>query len=111
MSRYEGTTRASSAARTCRAPASAAVCTTTARTPRRGRVRMIRTAISPRFAIRTDSNIPPSHPEDAVADGLQRCVRGGRQGQGQDPAGVQRVDDAVVPEPGGGVVGVALRLV
>src|SRR4051812_7883896 len=88
-------------------------------------VRMTRTAISPRLATRTVSNTPltplsgqpwrpqrpPSHAEDAVADVLERRVGAGGQGQTQHGAGVGGVDDAVVPEPGGGVVGVSLVLV
>src|ERR1700741_4012704 len=69
-----------------------------------------RTAISPRLAIRTVWNMR-SHPEDAVADGFERRVAGGGQGEPEHRAGVGRVDHAVVPEPRGGVVRVALVLV
>src|SRR5690606_21587894 len=97
-------------------------------------VRMIRTAISPRLATSTAGGSPVrqagacprgpvvvivnlssdtvgSHPEDAVAHGLQRCAAGGRQAQAEHGAGVRGVDHAVVPQPGGGVVGFALLLV
>jgi hypothetical protein len=47
---------ASSAARTCRAAASASLYTATLPMPRRRSVRITRTAISPRFAIRTLPN-------------------------------------------------------
>src|SRR5258708_26998544 len=79
-SRYEGISTAESAHRTCSAPASRSVYTATDRMPSAESVRMIRTAISPRLAIRTAENIG-SHPEDAVADRLQRCVGGGGQRQ------------------------------
>src|SRR4051812_9502629 len=98
-------------------------------------VRITRTAISPRLATRTVSNIyatvptalvvpkarpqaaafgtesANSHAEDAITDLLQWGVRTGGQGEAQHGAGLRGVDDAVVPEPGGGVVGVPLRLV
>src|SRR3954471_9923327 len=108
--------------------------------PRARRVRITRTAISPPFATSTGENIsaPPrtpderrsrslgmsdsavrsstadptrSHPEDAEGRVAQRGVRGDRQRQAQDRAGVGGVDHAVVPDPGGGVVRVALGLV
>src|ERR1041384_4945557 len=85
-------------------------------------VRMTRTAISPRLAIKMLSNTEDllaesridtahSHPEDAVADRLQRGVGGGGQGQAEHLAGVGGVDHAVVPEACGRVVRVALVLV
>src|SRR4051794_37847787 len=74
-------------------------------------VRITRTAISPRLATRTVSNIRHSHPEDAVAELAQRRVGARRQGQPEHGAGRGGVDHAVVPEPGGGVVGMALVLV
>src|SRR3712207_9595032 len=52
-----------------------------------------------------------SHPEDAVAELAQRRVGTRREGQPEHGAGLGGVDDAVVPQPGGGVVGVALGLV
>src|SRR4051812_33291339 len=91
-------------------------------------VRITRTAISPRLATSTVSNtisallgafarksswVPSSrsHPEDAVAELAQRRVGARRQGQPQHGAGLRGVDHAVVPQAGGGVVGVALVLV
>src|SRR5690242_16032068 len=96
-------------------------------------VRMTRTAISPRLATRTVSNTVtapnrgyarkttrtyvrkspwrPSHPEDAVADVVEGGAGAGGQRETEHAAGVGGVDHAVVPEPGGGVVGVALLLV
>src|SRR5580704_18545015 len=83
--------------------------------PSRSRVAMIRTAISPRLATRTLLKLFPgtgtSHPEDAVAGRLERGVGGHGQREPEDPAGVGRVDDPVVPQPGGRVVRVALVLV
>src|SRR3954470_17700940 len=126
---------ATSASRVCSAPASASLCTATERMPISRSVRITRTAISPRLATRTVSNtyttapaglsvqkVPPtsgtfctespcSHAEDAIANFLQRGVRASRQGQAEHGAGLGGVDDAVVPEAGGGVVGVALGLV
>src|SRR5258708_35813642 len=99
-SRYEGISTAESAHRTCSAPASRSVYTATDRMPSAESVRMIRTAISPRLAIRTAENIG-SHPEDAVADRLQRCVVGGGQGQAEDAAGVRRAEGPALPDPGG----------
>src|SRR5882724_13232859 len=78
---------------------------------KRRSVRMTRTAISPRFAIRTLLNTRASHPEDAVASGVERGVCRHGQGQAEHPAGVGGVDDPVVPEPRCRVVRVALRLV
>src|SRR3954449_13129299 len=76
------------------------------------KVRITRTAISPRLATSTVSNMSwPLHPEDAVADVFHGGVCAGGQRQAEDGAGLGGVDHAVVPEPGGGVVRVALRLV
>src|SRR4051794_30427273 len=85
-------------------------------------VRITRTAISPRLATSTVSNIrsspgtygagsPESHPEDSVAELAQRRVGTRRQGQPERGAGLRGVDHAVVPQAGGGVVRVALVLV
>src|SRR5690348_13823555 len=52
-----------------------------------------------------------SHPEDAEARRLDRCIQGGGEGEAEDAARVYRVDDAVVPETRGGVVGMALGFV
>src|SRR3954466_4449941 len=75
------------------------------------RVRITRTAISPRLATRTVSNIRSSHPEDAVAELAQRRVGARGEGETEHGAGLRGVDHAVVPEAGGGVVRVALVLV
>src|SRR5579863_2607158 len=83
--------------------------------PSRSRVAMIRTAISPRLAIRTLLKVFPgtgtSHPEDTVAGRLERGAGGHRQREAEDAAGAGRVDDPVVPQPGSRVVRVALVLV
>src|SRR3954467_863928 len=71
-------------------------------------------AISPRLATRRQSKrgFTRSHPKDAVAGRRERrAVRGRRQAQTEHPAGVDRIDDAVVPEPSGRVVRRALLLV
>src|SRR3954454_5161942 len=76
------------------------------------KVRITRTAISPRLATSTVSNMSwPLHPEDAVADVFHGGVGAGGERQAEDGAGLCGIDHAVVPEPGGGVVRVALRLV
>src|SRR4051795_10374020 len=85
-------------------------------------VRITRTAISPRLATSTVSNIrsspgtsgaesPESHPEDAVSELAQRRVGARREGEPQHGAGLRGIDHAVVPEAGGGVVRVSLVLV
>src|SRR4051795_9833011 len=85
-------------------------------------VRITRTAISPRLATSTVSNIrsspgtfgaesPESHPEDAVAELTQRRVGARREGEPEHGAGLRGIDHAVVPEAGGGVVRMALVLV
>src|SRR5262245_58423979 len=78
-------------------------------------VRMIRQAISPRLAIsslwkrRADDT---SHPENAEAGGLgRRRVHPSRERKPQYGAGVGRVDDTVVPDARGRVVGVPLLFV
>src|SRR5579871_1540563 len=105
---------ASSAATTCAAFRSASEYTATVRIPMARAVRMTRSAISPRLAIRilaisviAGAFIPVvsiavafmavSHPEDAVAGARRGRVRGGGEGQPQNPAGVHGIDDAVVP--------------
>src|SRR4051794_41985945 len=75
------------------------------------RVRFTRTAISPRLATRTVSNIRSSHPEDAVAELAQRRVGARGEGEPEHGAGLRGIDDAVVPEAGGGVVRVTLVIV
>src|SRR6476620_5269056 len=103
---------ATSASRVCRAPASASLCTATERMPISRSVRITRTAISPRLATRTVSNMRgPLHPEDAVADVFEGRVGAGGQGEAEHGAGLGGVDHAVVPEPGGGVVRMTLVLV
>src|SRR6476619_4760375 len=80
---------------------------------------MMRTAISPRLATSRQSKrglvrseLMPSHPEDAVARRRQRCAaRSRREPQAEHSAGIGRIDNAVVPEPGGGVIRRALLLV
>src|SRR4051794_41898920 len=74
------------------------------------RVRFTRTAISPRLATRTVSNIRSSHPEDAVAELAQRRVGARGEGEPEHGAGLRGIDHTVVPEAGGGVVRGALVL-
>src|SRR5256885_9681954 len=52
-----------------------------------------------------------SHPEDTEAGVLYRSVERRRDREAQQAARVRRIDDAVVPQPCAGVVGVALALV
>src|SRR5580658_1329285 len=52
-----------------------------------------------------------SHPEQAEFAGLDRRVEGGRKAEGEHQPGLGRIDHAVVPEPGAGVIGVASSLV
>src|SRR6478735_7042014 len=47
-----------------------------------------------------------SHPRDAEGDGIERShhrLAGDGEGEGQDAAGIARVDDAVVPQMRGAV--------
>src|SRR3954449_11815433 len=74
-------------------------------------VRITRTAISPRLATSTVSNIRSSHPEDAVAELAQRRVGARGEGEPEHGAGLRGIGHTVVPEAGGGVVRVALVLV
>ncbi|COZ25915.1 Uncharacterised protein [Mycobacterium tuberculosis] len=67
--------------------------------PSRRSVRITRTAISPRLATSTVSNIA-SHPEDAVANLIQRSVGTQRKGKPNNRSGVRRVYDTVIPQPG-----------
>src|SRR3954464_369675 len=80
-------------------------------------VRMTRQAISPRLAI---SSVPKrryillviaSHPEQAELRRLDRRVRRGRQAEPKHQPRVGGIDHAVVPQPRGGVIGIALLLV
>ena len=52
-----------------------------------------------------------SHPEDAVLRLLDGRVQAGAEGQSEDASRLGRVEDAVVPEAGGGIVGIALAFV
>src|SRR5258705_9458617 len=74
-------------------------------------VRMTRTAISPRLATRTVWKVIASHPEYAVGDRLERGLSDDRQRQPQDGSGVGGIDDPVIPQPGRGVIGIALAFV
>src|SRR6516165_9433254 len=81
------------------------------RMPRRRAVRTTRRAISPRLATRREPIIV-SHPEYAEARRFGNGrVQAGRDRQAQYVAGLDRVDDPVVPQPGAGMVGIALFLV
>src|SRR5690606_27865423 len=51
------------------------------------------------------------HPEDAELRRLDRSVERGGDAEAQYAARIGRVDDAVVPQPRGGVPGAALVLV
>ena len=116
---------ATSASRVCSAPASASLCTATERMPISRSVRITRTAISPRLATRTVSNIAahlsPIPALMAMSAGFTCGRRHSRppptgrsrtpKGEAEHGAGLRGVDHAVVPQAGGGVVGVALRLV
>src|SRR5918996_935087 len=51
------------------------------------------------------------HPEHAEVGALDRRVERGGQAERQDGARLRRIDDAVVPQPGAGVIGVTLALV
>src|SRR3546814_14082063 len=87
--------------------------------------RITRSAISPRLAIRTELSMGfsrwssseqvsdrsrplRSHPEDAVVGLRNRRVGGGLEADPEHAAGVDGVDHAVVPDPGGGEVRRAL---
>src|SRR5688500_6665805 len=79
--------------------------------PRARAERMIRSAISPRLAT-SRVLLVMSHPEDAVGGiGERAGLCGDREPHAEHPAGVSGVDDAVVPQPGGGVVRRPLPLV
>lgn len=53
----------------------------------------------------------PSHPKDAEPSRRRWCVQAGGQRQREHAPAVDGVDDAIVPKPGRGIVGVALALV
>src|SRR6267378_4017197 len=99
---------ATSASLTWRASASASLNTATERIPMVRSVRMTRTAISPRLAIRTVSNAISSHPEHAIGNRLERRLPDDRKREPQHGSGIGRIDHPVVPEPGGRIVRVAL---
>src|SRR3954468_4318655 len=110
---------ATSAARTCGASRSASEYTATVRRPSRCADRITRTAISLRLATsrvligRASAVlvIGRSHPEDSVGGLGDGHVGHGGEAHAQHPAGVDRVDHTVVPQPGRGVVRGALVLV
>src|ERR1700719_682606 len=93
---------ATSASATWRASASASLNTATERIPMVRNVRITRTAISPRLAIRTVWKRISSHPEHAIGDGLERGLPDDRKRQPQHGSGIGGIDHPVVPEPGGG---------
>src|SRR3954453_8251675 len=100
-----------SASATWRASASASLNTATERIPIWRSVRITRTAISPRLATRTVEKFTTSHPEHAVGDRFDRRLAHHRKRQSENGSGVGGVDDAVVPQPSGRIVRVALAFV
>src|SRR4029077_10798254 len=61
---------------------------------------------------RSGGGATPSHPEDAEPRGpARRGIQPGRERQAEHGAGVDRVDDAVVPDARAGIIGMALTLV
>src|SRR5258708_3486126 len=52
-----------------------------------------------------------SHPEDSELGLSDRRIEAGRNGQGQQAAGVGRIDDAVIPQARPGLVAMALAFV
>src|SRR5215813_2525129 len=80
-------------------------------------VRMTRQAISPRLAIRSVRKrryillFIASHPEQAEFRRLDRRSGRSRQAKPQHEARVGGIDHAVVPQPRGGVIGIALLFV
>src|SRR5215469_14134581 len=75
-----------------------------------GRAHVTRT-IGPCRSTRSVSNVMRSHPEDAEARRRQRRVRGRGDAEGEHRARVGRIDDAVIPQPRGGIVRIAFCLV
>ena len=74
----------------------------------------LRPAVSSREPSADSSNAAiemASHPEDAEAGLRDRRVEGGLDAERQDPARVERIDDAVVPQPRRREVRRALALV
>ncbi len=75
-------------------------------------VRMMRRAISPLLAMRRLSIIGASHPEQAEARPFRdRRIQAGGKGKAQHIPRLAWIDDAVVPEAGGGIIGISLGLV
>src|SRR5690606_33506588 len=58
--------------------------------------------------LESDIAMLPLHTEQAEAGFLDRRIEAGRYGQPQHATGVYRVYDAIVPQPRGGIVRVAL---
>src|SRR5215469_10612080 len=76
---------------------------------------MTRQAISPRLAISIFENTARSHAENAEAGAVMplvdRRVERGGEAERQHVPRLRGIDDAVVPEPRAGVIGMALHLV
>src|SRR6478609_6643523 len=77
--------------------------------PSRWAVRMMRTAISPRLAIRIRTALHPVH--DAGARPARVLPGREREAQTEHVPRIDGIDEPVVPEPGCRVVGVGLRRV
>src|SRR5450631_814947 len=100
-----------SASRTKGAAASAAEYTAIVRIPKRRAVRMMRRAISPRFAMSSDS-ITRLHPKQTESRPFRdRLVQGRGKCQAQNIARLSRIDDPVVPQASRCIVRIAFRLV
>src|SRR3954453_20825050 len=87
------------------------------RIPSRAQVRMTRSAISPRLAIRTErmgrgelsrGTVEILHPVDGADAGHRRLRGADREAQRQHLAGIGRVDQAVVPQPRRAIIWVGL---
>src|SRR5690606_40838922 len=102
---------ATSASRTCWVLRSASEYTATLFTPRRLRVRMARTAISPRLAMRTVSNMGGLRGEVAVAGcahpaiGLRRCAAARLVTPAGNQYGIEHGGALSLSLGGGGVLG------
>src|SRR5277367_3323616 len=77
--------------------------------PSRRQVRMMRTAISPRLATSREPIIA-SHPVDGSMFGQVDLARSQREAETHHVPRLPRLDDSVVPEPGGRIIGRALGL-
>src|SRR5438552_14604369 len=75
-----------------------------------GRLR-VKVATPSSIRVRTVEVMVRSHPEDAEFGRADRLVHRCREAQRQRHARVDRVEDAVVPQPRRGVVGMALAVV